>query len=229
LVEVGGVHIASVKLGAYEMRDQDFVVVDLGEIRRAFRFPRLDGIVGSELLERVHARVDFDHRRLMLTEFSVDSTSRPAGAVAIALENGFPVVDGVIEGVPARMLLDTGDRSNLTLFRKFAARSGLDSGFAARPEIPTGVGVGGLIPGRLRSFTSVEFGPVHEHAVIGRLPSTRAGIFATSPLAASIGLGLLRNYNLEIDYQNRYVAFEPRATRLPSVFVPVPAPPPAAR
>jgi hypothetical protein len=50
-------------------------------------------------------------------------------------------------------------------------------------------------------------------------------VFATSPLAGSIGLGLLRNYDLEIDYRHRYFLFTPRAHREPSRFVPVPVPP----
>jgi len=221
-VPAGVATIASMKLGALEMRRQVFHIVDLGEIRRGFRFPALDGVVGRELLERAHASVDFDGLRLRLREPSRDPGSVPADAVRFALEDGMPVVEGRIDGVPARLLVDTGDRSNLTVFRAFAARTGLDSLFAARPEIPTGIGIGGPIPGRVATVPSVEFGTVRERDVVARLPSTRSGGFATSPLAGSIGLGLMRNYDLEIDYRQRWLALRPhRAARVPSAFVPL--------
>jgi len=221
-IDAGITRVARMQVGALVMRDQDFRIVDLGEIRRACRFPRLDGVVGRELLERAHASVDFDRGVLRLTEPSGDSATRPVDAVSIELADGMPVVDGHIEGVPARMIIDTGDRSNLTLFRSFAASSGLDTLFAGGAEIPTGIGIGGPIPGRVATLSSVEFGPLHERGIVARLPSTRAGGFATNPLAGSIGLGLLRNYNLEIDYRNRYIALRRRkAPYSRSEFVPL--------
>jgi hypothetical protein len=216
-------HVASLKLDTLEMRDQDFVVVDLSEIRRTFRFPKLDGIVGFELLERAHARVDFDRALVLLSEPARDSTAMPKGGMRIDVTGRWPVVDGRINGLPAKILIDTGDRSNLTLFRQFAASSRLDSIFSGHPEIPTGVGVGGPIPGRVANVKSVTFGATHERDIVARLPSTKAGLFATSPLSASVGTGLLQNYNLEIDYRSRSIVFEPRkGPRAKSEFVPVP-------
>jgi hypothetical protein len=90
-----------------------------------------------------------------------------------------------------RILVDTGDRSNLTVFRTFAAATGLDALFAKS----------------------------------GRLPSTRTGLFATTSLSASVGLGLLRAFDLEFDYQHKRLRLEPRAGfREESVFVPLPGP-----
>jgi hypothetical protein len=225
-VAMGSVHVASLRLGAFELRDQDVRVVDLGEIRRLCRFPHLDGIVGYELMEHAHVSVDFDRSVLRLREPTRDSTAAPEGAAHLWNEDGSPVIEARLDGVTGRMLVDTGDRSTLTVFRLFAASSGLEARFAKSPEITTGVGVGGPIPGRLATFRRVRFGSVDEHGVVARLPSTRTGLFATSPLAGSIGTGLLRNYNLEIDYATRSIAFTPRrGARVEPRFVPLPGTP----
>ena len=221
-VEINTVRIGSMQLGGLQLQDQDFVVVDLGEIKQAFSFERLDGLIGYEVLQRARAKIDFDRKVIELFE-PEPGRKRTARLLPFQLVDQRPVVTGRIDGRAAKILIDTGDRSNLTLFEHFAVTSSLDAAFRDSAAVLTGVGVGGPIPGKIATIAKVELGEITIQNVVARLPTTKTGLFATSDLSASVGVGLLRGFNLEFDYQNGLLGLEARkGYKQQSNFVPVP-------
>ena len=221
-VEINTVRIGSLKLGELQLPDQDFIVVDLGEIQHAFRFERLDGLIGYEVLQRARAKIDFDRMVIQLFE-PEPGRKRKGSLLPFQLVDQRPVVAGTIDGRASKILIDTGDRSNLTLFERFAVASGLEAAFRDSTTILTGVGVGGPIPGKIATLSQVKLGEIAIQDVVARLPTTKTGLFATSELSASVGIGLLQGFNLEFDYQNGLLGLEARkGFKQESVFVPVP-------
>lgn len=215
------VHVQSLQVGNFKLEDQNFTVLSLSAIRKAFRFSHLDGVIGYEVLQQARARIDFDRQVIQLRAANAPALER-AHTVAFELVGSEPVVDGKINGHPAKILLDTGDRSNLTLFRKFAVASKLNKIFAQRETVLTGLGVGGAIPGKVSSLDKVEIGSEAMTDVMTRLPVTKGGTFYTSTLSASAGLGLLKAYNLEFDYLNKTLSLQKReGYNEPSTFTPV--------
>lgn len=215
------VHLKSFQAGGYTLTDQRFAVVNLNAIRKAFHFSHLDGIVGYELLQQTKVRLDFDNNRILLLD-----NSAPAFAGMERLQfdmiDGKPVVAGKINDQPAHILIDTGDRSNLTLFRKFAEKTQLENLFANRDKVVTGMGLGGPIPGKVASVQKVDLGGTEVNDVLARLPMTKKGYFYSSAVSASVGIGLLKGFNVEFDYKNRVVALQKRKDfKDSSTFVPV--------
>ncbi len=220
--EISTVRLGSMVLGGLHLRNQDFLVVDLSGIKKTFRFERLDGLVGYEVLQRARAKIDFDRKVIDLFE-PEPGRQRKGSLQPFRLVEQRPVIPGAIEGRSAQILIDTGDRSNLTLFERFAAATGLDAAFRDQEAILTGVGVGGPIPGKIATIARLDLGRIAIQDVVARLPTTKSGLFATSELSASIGIGLLQGFNLEFDYQNGLLSLEPRKGFVrKSVFVPVP-------
>ena len=217
------VRLKSVQLGAYKLQDQRFGVVNLSSIRKTFHFPHLDGIIGFGLMQQVKVRLDFDINQVELFD-----EAAPALAAAQLLKfewlNDKPLIDGKINGQPAHILIDTGDRSNLTLFRKFAVSTKLADIFANRGEILTGMGLSGPIRGKVASLQSIDLGPTEVTDVLARLPMTKKGYFFSKQISASAGIGLLKNFNLEFDSKRQTLALSKRATTEDSTFVPVPLP-----
>ena len=221
-VETSTVRLGSMALGAFQMQDQEFLVVDLGAIRSAFRFERLDGLIGYEVLQRARAKIDFDRKVIELFE-PEPGRKRTGKLQPFQLVEQRPVIPGTIDGRSSKILIDTGDRSNLTIFERFAKSSGLDAAFRGSAAILTGVGVGGPIPGKIATIARLKLGEIAIQNVVARLPTTNSGLFATSDLSASVGIGLLQGFNLEFDYQNGLLSLEPRkGFKQESVFVPVP-------
>ena len=216
-----GVYVQSLQVGDFKMTDQKFLVLDLKPIRKTFRFSHLDGVIGYEILRQARVRIDFDRQVIQLLADNAPRLPK-ANPVAFELVGEKPVVQGKINGRDAKILIDTGDRSNLTLFRKFAAATKLEKQFFNRETMLTGFGVGGPIPGKISSVDKVEIGSAQMTDIMTRLPTTKKGYYFTSPLSASAGVGMLKAYNLEFDYKNKTVAMQKReGYDEPSTFIPV--------
>jgi hypothetical protein len=222
-IDAPSVHLKSVQAGDLKLSDQKFIVVNLTPIRRAFRFPHLDGVIGLEFLKLAKVRIDFDKQ--MIEMLSPEANQLPtAQSMNFELMNDRPIIEGKINGQPAKILLDTADRSNLTLFRRFAATTQLDELFSHRDPILTGMGVHGPIKGKLASVQAVDFGTDEVTDVLTRLPMTKRGYFFSNRISASAGIGILKNYNLEFDYKKQVVALQRRKDfKDPSTFVPLPS------
>ena len=217
------VHLRSVQVGDFKLSEQKFQVQNLNLIRKTFRFAHLDGIIGHELLQQTKVRINFDRqviewinpRAPMMTE---------ALALKFELVDQAPVIQGKINGQPARILIDTGDRSNLTLFHKFARTSKIEELFTARAPMVTGMGLGGPIPGKIASVQSVELGTTEVKDVLARLPLTKRGYFFASDISASVGMGVLKGFNMEFDVAHLSLGLQRRKNYSEeSTFVPVPS------
>jgi predicted aspartyl protease len=210
-VKAGSVHVKSMQFGALRLEDQKFLVLNLKSIRKTFAFPHLDGVIGYEVLKNARVRIDFDRQMIQLVPENAAPLSA-AQTLGFDFIDDKPLIDGKINGRPARILIDTGDRSNLTLFRKFAALSGLQEEFKGektKTQI-TGLGLGGPIRGRVAQLAAVELGAQELRDVTARLPLTRKGYFFRDGISASAGTGLLQAFNVEFDYKNKRLALQRR-------------------
>jgi hypothetical protein len=217
------VHLKSLQVGDTKLADQKFMVINLNPIRHTFRFPHLDGIIGFELLQQGKLRIDMDHQVIQLVKSEAPPPTH-AELLNFTLIGNNALIEGKINNTPAKILLDTGDRSNLTLFRKFAHSSQLEAAFEKRESLLTGMGLGGPIRGKLASMEKVDLGPAEVDDVLTRLPLTSRGYFYQNGISASAGMGLLKNFNMEFDYKKQVVALQRRQDfKESSTFVPVPA------
>lgn len=209
------------RVGSIEMVEQDFIVLDLSPIKRAFGFERLDGVVGFELLQKYGVTIDYARRQMTLQPLE---TFAPKGRhVPFRLERRKPLIQGAVGDVATEFLVDTGDRSSFTLFSKFANAHRLTDTFAPVAVI-SGVGLGGPIPARLGTLPAVSFGSSPQIVscdVNARLPTTKKDWFARSKLGGSVGNGLLQRFVVSFDYRRRRMTLSPATTRLPDyVFTP---------
>ena len=141
----------------------------------------------------------------------------PAQAVEVpfTLEGYLIVVEGKVNGVPARMILDTGAGAGL-----YTPKSAERLQLKVTGETMVGGGGAKLIPAKLTS-AKIELGNAvqeNQFGVILELPSGAKGEFD-----GIVGYPFLRNYVVEIDYTKKCVRFlspkgfspDPKAQRLP--------------
>lgn len=216
------VHLKTVQVGDFKLTEQKFQVQNLNLIRKTFRFAHLDGVIGYELLQHAKVRINFDRQKIEWLSTQAPTLSE-AQTLNFELVDQTPLIHGKINGQPANILIDTGDRSNLTLFHKFAQSSKIQELFTARDSLVTGMGLGGPIPGKIASVQSVELGSTEVKDVLARLPLTKRGYFFASEISASVGMGVLKGFNLEFDATNHSLALQRRKNyNEESTFVPVP-------
>jgi hypothetical protein len=191
--------LASFAVGGIRFRDVHAAALDLGEIKRGIGFRRFDGIVGYSVLRRFRVKIDMDALVLTLDTAPIRA---PAGArsVPFTLEDTLIHVPAVIDGIPGTVVLDTGDRSSLTLFRAFADAHGVYTRYPARRNAVTGFGIGGPVYGDVFTLPRVGIFGWTVRGVVTRASRDRGGVFATASEAGSIGGGVLRRFDVVYDY-----------------------------
>ena len=205
-VEVRQAELHQVSLGSAELRDVQADVVDLTQIRTKFHFARLDGIIGYPLFKRYITFVNVDAGKITLSD-QPPAIPAMATTTPFAFDTSFssttPVISAEIDGIPAHVVVDTGDRSSLTLFGPFAHRHGFYGKYPSKKNIVTGYGLGGPIYADV--FTLPKFRALGETvtAVVTRASRQIGGAFTSAGQDGSIGTGILKRFNIVYDYANR--------------------------
>lgn len=198
--------IATLSLGDLTFTKMDADVLDLTEIRTKLRFPRLDGIIGYPVLKQFATFVDVD---TMTIAFSRDEPPRPSNATATHFEGVLPQISGEIDGVAGKLLVDSGDRSSLTLFGPFAKHNGFFSRYPSKKNIVTGYGLGGPVYADVFELPSLDVFGSHLVNVVTRASRQTGGVFASTADSASIGTGVLKRFNIVYDYPHNLIVAWP--------------------
>lgn len=189
--------LRSVALGDASIGAQPAIVIDLGAIRRAIGFPQLDGVIGTDVFHNGYLRIDMDARQLTVSHRKIAAPSS-SHRVPLRYSNGFYFVKLAVNGEHVEVLIDTGDRSSLTLFEPFARRNGYYRITPSLKNVVTGFGVGGPIRANVFRTRIDAFG-FGVDGVVTRAPLGPAGVFSSNLAAGSIGDGFLKRFNTIYD------------------------------
>ncbi|HET6275955.1 MAG TPA: alpha/beta fold hydrolase [Candidatus Cybelea sp.] len=201
--------VPSLAIGSLRFRDVNADVIDLSPIRRKFGFPALDGVIGYDTLRRFRMRIDVDASRITLSTVA-SAMPKTASSVAFTVDaSGLIDIPAAVDGIHGTFLVDTGDRSSLTLFRHFAQTNDFYRDAPVR-NVVTGYGLGGPIYSDLLRTTVSLFGATIP-GVLTRASRDKGGAFATGAEDASVGMGLLKRFNLVFDYPDGKIFAWPSA------------------
>jgi hypothetical protein len=222
-VKNGSTKLATLAIGSRTFRNLDASVLDLSEIRTKLKFPRFDGIIGYPILRQFATFVDVDAETI---SFETSSPEVPGGvgATTTAFTGTVPRIAAKIDGIATTVIVDTGDRSSLTIFGPFAKAHGFYGRYPSRSNIVTGYGVGGPVYGDVFTLPSLDVLGAHLENVVARASRQSAGAFTSTEDGGSIGEGVLKRFNVIYDYPNgRMIAWPSTYRMTPDAFV---APPP---
>ncbi len=199
--------VKSYNVGDIEMLNQEFNVMDLSHIKKAFGFKHLDGIIGYEILLKYGVTIDYDNKLLIFD--NLENFNPKGTKINFRIYGDKPVIPATIDGKETELLIDTGDRSSFTAFKKFSTKNKLSEYFE-KNEVISGFGVGGPIPARLGKIPHLVFDKnIKLSNVAARLPLTKAGYFATSELGGSVGNGLLQDFLVSFNYKDKEMTLRP--------------------
>lgn len=175
---------------------------------------RVDGLVGSDFMMQ-HV-VAIDYARHQITVHDPAAYAPPPGAIVVPLtiENAWPVVEGTIvprggTPIPCRLIIDTGVRNVITLFRPFAEKHGLYESADLRDAV-IGGGVGGLSRGDVARLDELTLGPASFPKAVAVFSRDTGGLFAMDgPVQGIVGGDLLRRHKVTFDYTNARMVLEP--------------------
>lgn len=127
-------------VGKAKLGPQKFAIADLSRpIAERPAQPPIAGVLGAPLLEGAVLCIDYRHRRLQRWSRSAFD---PAGYTVMPLhtEHGLPVATAILDGVPARLVVDTGNNGGVAVFPSYAEASGLRARY---PDFVAQQGTGG--------------------------------------------------------------------------------------
>jgi hypothetical protein len=213
----GSAKIATLSLGSLTFRQLDADVLDLTEIRTKLHFARLDGIIGYPVLEHYATLVDVDDSTIT---FNRHTPAVPSNATTTHFGGVLPEIHAVIDGVAGKVLVDSGDRSSLTLFGPFAKRNGFFGRYPSKKNIVTGYGLGGPVYADVFTLPSLDVFGTHLTQVVTRASRQTGGVFASTADSASIGTGVLKRFNIVYDYpHDNIIAWPSKYFTMPDAFV----------
>jgi hypothetical protein len=191
----------SVRVGGAEMRDQPFLVLDLGATAP------IDGIIGYELLARFAVRLDLQRGRLELAP-DVRALSPMGVAVPMVLVDRQPQVDGALDGIAGAMTLDTGSASAADVNTPFVVAHDLRTRYHAEAGGYPISGIGGPVHAYFAHAKELRLGDLAIPDVNLLLTDAHSGAEADPTIAANVGEQVLRRFVLVLDYRGATIHFE---------------------
>jgi len=202
----GGYAVAKkISLGSAELSDEVILVGPLPWDARPGK-PEPAGSVGFEFLAEFRTTIDYPAQMISFAEFG-QPAPKDAGTTVPFYSDGHSIyIDAEVDGHRGLFRLDTGDGGTVTLFAAFAKRNDLYQGTGE--DVISGAGVGGKVRARKVTLSSFKLAGTDFHELTSNLSQNRAGTFASSTLAGSLGGGVLRCYSITFDYPARLLTFQ---------------------
>ena len=178
---------------------------------------RVDGLLGNDFLSR-HV-IELDYARSLMTLYDPVAYVPPPGAtvVPLKLDTGWPIVEGTVTaagGTPVRcdLIIDTGVRGVVTLFRPFSEKHGLLDSPGSVHDFVTGAGAGGISRGDVGRLEAMSLGSRTFEKPVAIYSRDTKGIFALDGPDGIVGGELLRRHRVTFDYPHARMMLDPYPT-----------------
>ena len=210
VVDVSFAHANEVRLGSAVLAKPVFAIMDLGKLP-AVEGVDSDGLVGYEMFRRFGVTIDYAKHELVLVEPAKFAPPADAHVVPFELADRIPIIRGTLDGIAARISVDTGSRVSLTLHSPFVREHDLLAKYDAAAESVVGWGVGGASRGHPARFGVLRLGDIDIADIAGDLYSGDKGAFATPDISANLGGGVLKRFTVAFDYAAKKMYLAPNA------------------
>ncbi len=207
LVRTGHTTIREIRIGSIVLKESRAVVMpnhDGGNVFGTFQFA---GLVGRELMDQYVIRIDYRQRELAFYDQAFEYSG--SGDV-LTCDEGFniPVVAGAVDGIPARLGLDTGARTSIVLYGGFIAENHLREKYQPKFSGITGWGIGGPIRTDLVPIDNVTLGSATIRHPVARFTLMKTGLTAGNRLSALIGPDILKRFIVYVDMPHHRMILE---------------------
>lgn len=196
--------VQSLEITDHILGGSRFVCMDVSDMQKAIGFPRLDGLIGYEVFSQFLTEINFDKMEIRLRSFSArQQPMKGESVIALSFQGPMPVVEAVLDGIPGRFWLDTGDRASATLSLPFIQQNLLRQKYSPQFSMTTGYGLGGPMKTSVVFANKLTLGGLEFSKTLIRLPDMKSKGLNDPASAGTLGMGLLRQFNLIFDYSRK--------------------------
>lgn len=170
-----------------------------------------DGILGYDFISRFPIRIDFD--RSLITVFHKDFTPPNPNGIPVSLEIQFqlPLIDVEVNGVKTRTVIDIGAQVEYALREKSMAYLSLKDIFDSSNQISKIIGIGGVERVKIVKLDSIKIDKLIINNPRILLFETGTTFPMQEYIEGLIGLELLDEFNIFVDYSRGKIYFERRS------------------
>jgi predicted aspartyl protease len=201
-VSVGLAEVSKVQIGDFILRNQSFFVTSFPA-----SYP-FQGFLGAELFKRFIVHINHQRSSLTLT-IPKDFHYRGDGvAIPIKLQDeSIPQVEAEVDGIAGWFKLDTGYNGSLALFGKFIDERDLLTKYAPPQSGSGGQTLAGEVgKSPLTQIRTFKLDKLVLHDISTALFLEKEG--SNSFFAGAIGTGIMKRFNIILDYSGQRVIFE---------------------
>ncbi len=210
-VRSGRASVETLQIGGLTLHDQGFYIVPIPFALRHGLHPEIVGGIGYQLLRKMAVYVDYARRKLTFYAPANQPELHSSRQISIPLSfyRRVPVIEGCIDGIPARFQIDTGSDSTLTLFTPFVAEHDLIHSYSPLLHGFAGEGVGGRETAFFVRTHNLEIGDqIVMHGLTAELLQDSGGMGAEQGVSGNIGGAALKQFNILFDYPQQKIYFE---------------------
>lgn len=179
------------------MLHQNFTTVNLDGIRDSLQLPYLDGLMGYEFFKHYIVQIDYPKRIVHIFLQEEYTPDRNFKEIPFTLyRNQVPKINAFLDQQEGEFILDTGDRSRLTIFSRYADLCGIRQRYPISDTLVNGFRVGGAVYAQLFTPDSFSFSGINFTKVPARIPTATTGGFVRTDLVGSIGNAFFVNFTV---------------------------------
>jgi predicted aspartyl protease len=215
-VGVAAVHDVTLEVGGATMASPELRIFPLAHVS-PFEGRRVDGLLGQDFLERHVVEIDYARGRIRILDPTGFAPPAAGASIPIRLQDGLAVAEGAVtvrggDSIPCRLVIDTGVRATLILYRPFAVAHRLLDAPGNLLGATVGGGAGGETRGDIGRLAMLRIGPSRFEKPVAIFSRDTVGVFASSDPDGIIGGELLRRAKVTFDYPHGRIILEPYAS-----------------
>lgn len=206
--KIGFTNVKSLVIGGkVSILNQPFIVLHLPKIPG---YP-VDGLIGGTVLQHFVVQIDYANHKLTFIRPNTFDPSKAGTVVPLKFtRGGSPTVEGSIDGLSGRFVVDTGyGIAPLTIHSPFAKAHHLYTRYHATPPVPVGSGVGGALMARIARGDTLTIGGVAVSNPVINLSLATKGAFASKLFAGNIGGQILKRFTVTFDFPHKRMYLKP--------------------
>jgi hypothetical protein len=169
-----------------------------------------DGLVGLSFLAQFIFRLDYERQAVSFAPRA--STNLAVSGSSVPLQEGVPmlIVQAEVDGIPARLMVDTGGGQTLILRSWFVEKHKLRERYPKRLSLVTGIGLLGQIHGEIARLQTLKLGDYTVTNIFAEFePKSKKW---PGDFAGFIGAPFLRQFNLTFDVAAHRLWIDPNAS-----------------
>lgn len=163
----------------------------------------VDGMLGFELFSRFAVTLDYGAKTMRICNFGAFDPKGLGAPVPFKFYDHLPSVTGLIDTLPARLDIDTGSRSEVSVTSAFVAREKLRERYRPGIDVTTGWGAGGASRSYVVRLPSLTLGTVKADNIVAGLSEDKGGSLSDPNFEGNIGSGLLKRFVVSFDYSHQ--------------------------